>query len=101
MEGTKVCDLSGNKIGEIDHLMIDKASGNVRYAIMSFGGFLGLGLQLLLEVGLGGRGLLLALGRRLGGLAVRRLALRLTVLCVMAFVVRHEFFLPSVLSACR
>jgi len=43
VEGTKVCDLSGNKIGEIDHLMIDKASGNVRYAIMSFGGFLGLG----------------------------------------------------------
>ena len=34
---------TGNKIGEIDHLMIDKVSGNVRYAVMSFGGFLGLG----------------------------------------------------------
>jgi hypothetical protein len=43
VEGTKVCDSGGNKIGEIDHLMIDKVSGNVRYAIMSFGGFLGLG----------------------------------------------------------
>ncbi len=30
-------------IGQIDHLMIDKATGRVTYAIMSFGGFLGLG----------------------------------------------------------
>jgi len=43
VEGTKVLDASGNKIGEIDHLMIDRASGNVRYAVMSFGGFMGLG----------------------------------------------------------
>jgi hypothetical protein len=43
VEGTTVYDPSGNKVGEIDHLMIDKLSGNVRYAIMSFGGFLGLG----------------------------------------------------------
>ena len=43
VEGTTVYDTTGNKIGEIDHLMIDKASGNVRYAVMSFGGFLGLG----------------------------------------------------------
>lgn len=43
VEGTNVYDRSGNKIGTIDHLMIDKVSGNVRYAIMSFGGFMGLG----------------------------------------------------------
>ena len=43
VEGTNVYDSSGNKIGEIDHLMIDKVSGSVRYAIMSFGGFMGLG----------------------------------------------------------
>ena len=43
IEGAKVCDPNGNRIGEIDHLLIDKDSGNVRYAIMSFGGFLGLG----------------------------------------------------------
>ncbi|MGQ0444339.1 MAG: PRC-barrel domain-containing protein [Beijerinckiaceae bacterium] len=43
VEGTTVYDPSGTKIGEIDHLMIDKLSGNVRYAVMSFGGFLGLG----------------------------------------------------------
>jgi hypothetical protein len=33
-----------NEIGKVDHLMIDKISGQVRYAIMSFGGFLGLSL---------------------------------------------------------
>lgn len=43
VEGTAVYDLKGNKIGEVDHLMIDKVSGRVSYAVMSFGGFLGLG----------------------------------------------------------
>ena len=43
MEGTDVYHLKGSKIGEIDHLMIDKVSGRVTYAVMSFGGFLGLG----------------------------------------------------------
>ncbi len=43
VEGTSVYDPNGNKIGQIDHLMIDKVSGQVRYAVMSFGGFLGLG----------------------------------------------------------
>ncbi len=43
VEGTSVYDASGDKIGEIDHLMIDRMSGMVRYAIMTFGGFLGLG----------------------------------------------------------
>jgi len=43
VEGTNVYDLKGKEIGEIDHLMIDKISGRVTYAVMSFGGFLGLG----------------------------------------------------------
>lgn len=43
VEGTNVYDPKGNKIGGIDHLMIDKVSGRVTYAVMSFGGFLGLG----------------------------------------------------------
>ncbi len=43
VEGTDVYDAAGNKIGEIDHLMIDRVSGSVRYAIMTFGGFLGIG----------------------------------------------------------
>jgi sporulation protein YlmC with PRC-barrel domain len=43
VEGTNVYDMKGAKIGEVDHLMIDKISGRVTYAVMSFGGFLGLG----------------------------------------------------------
>ena len=43
VEGTSVYDMKGTKIGDIDHLMIDKVSGRVTYAVMSFGGFLGLG----------------------------------------------------------
>lgn len=43
VEGTNVYGVDGKKIGEIDHLMIDKISGGVTYAVISFGGFLGLG----------------------------------------------------------
>ena len=43
VEGTAVYDPNGNEIGKVDHLMIDKISGQVRYAIMSFGGFWCLG----------------------------------------------------------
>ena len=43
VEGADVYDTKGNKVGDIDHLMIDKMSGRVSYAVMSFGGFLGLG----------------------------------------------------------
>ena len=43
VEGTEVYDAGGTHVGEIDHLMIDKVSGHVAYAVMSFGGFLGLG----------------------------------------------------------
>jgi hypothetical protein len=43
VEGTDVFGPSGDKIGTIDHLMIEKVSGRVTYAVMSFGGFLGLG----------------------------------------------------------
>ena len=42
VEGTDVYGVDGKKIGEIDHLMIDKVSGRVTYAVISFGGFLGL-----------------------------------------------------------
>ena len=42
VEGTKLFDLKGSKIGEIDHWMVDKISGRVTYAVMSFGGFFGL-----------------------------------------------------------
>lgn len=40
---TTVYGAGDEQVGEIDHLMIDKVSGRVIYAVMSFGGFLGLG----------------------------------------------------------
>ena len=43
VEGTAVYSLSGDKLGSIDDLVIDKISGQVRYAALEFGGFLGLG----------------------------------------------------------
>ncbi len=41
IQGTEVYGVGDNKIGEIDHLMVDKMSGRVAYAVMSFGGFMG------------------------------------------------------------
>lgn len=43
VNGTAVYNPNGDKLGSIDHLMIDKLSGKVRYAVMEFGGFLGIG----------------------------------------------------------
>jgi sporulation protein YlmC with PRC-barrel domain len=43
VEGTAVYNQAGDKLGSIDDLMIDKVSGQVRYAVMEFGGFLGMG----------------------------------------------------------
>jgi PRC-barrel domain protein len=45
VEGTTVYDPQGNNIGSIKRLMIDKLSGQVAYAVMSFGGFLGMGAE--------------------------------------------------------
>ena len=43
VEGTKVMNLAGEKLGSVEDIMIDKRSGKVAYAVMSFGGFLGMG----------------------------------------------------------
>jgi hypothetical protein len=43
IEGTAVRRSNGDKVGTIERLMIEKVSGKVVYAVMSFGGFLGLG----------------------------------------------------------
>jgi sporulation protein YlmC with PRC-barrel domain len=43
VEGTTVYNGSGEKLGSIDDLMIDKRSGHIRYAVLEFGGFLGMG----------------------------------------------------------
>jgi len=47
VEGTVVRRLNGERLGHIERLMIDKLTGKVSYAILSFGGFLGLGSDLL------------------------------------------------------
>ncbi len=43
VEGTSVFNPAGDKLGSIDDLMIDKISGHVNYAVLEFGGFLGMG----------------------------------------------------------
>jgi hypothetical protein len=43
VEGTRVYDPQGRRVGTIRHLIIEKVSGRVIYAVMTFGGFLGLG----------------------------------------------------------
>ena len=42
----KVVNLNGEDIGRIEELMIDVTTGRVAYAVMSFGGFLGIGNKL-------------------------------------------------------
>ena len=43
VEGTAVFGPNDTKIGSIERVMIDKMSGKVSYAVLSFGGFLGIG----------------------------------------------------------
>lgn len=45
VEGTAVRRSGGDKIGTIEHVMLDKHSGRIAYAAMSFGGFLGMGSE--------------------------------------------------------
>lgn len=41
--GTNVTNAKGENLGEVKDLMIDIESGTVNYAVLSFGGFLGMG----------------------------------------------------------
>ena len=43
VEGTPVRRSNGDKLGTIQRVMIDKRTGKVAYAVMTFGGFLGIG----------------------------------------------------------
>lgn len=43
VEGTTVFGPDGETIGAIERVMIEKVSGRVSYAVLSFGGFLGIG----------------------------------------------------------
>src|SRR5437870_8670945 len=44
--GTAVKNLEDENLGKIEQLMIDLKAGRIAYAILSFGGFLGLGDKL-------------------------------------------------------
>ena len=62
VEGTAVYNRAGERLGSVQNVMIDKFSGQVAYAVMSFGGFLGIGERyhplpwsvLTYDTGLGG-----------------------------------------------
>lgn len=43
VEGTAVYSPESEKIGNVHNFMVDKITGKVSYAVMSFGGFLGIG----------------------------------------------------------
>ena len=43
VEGTQVYNRAGEHLGGVYNFMVDKFSGQVAYAVMSFGGFLGIG----------------------------------------------------------
>jgi hypothetical protein len=43
VDGTAVYGMDGRKIGSVQRVMIDKVSGKIAYAVLSFGGFLGMG----------------------------------------------------------
>jgi hypothetical protein len=43
VESTPVYNRQGEKLGEVYNFMVGKRSGRVAYAVMSFGGFLGIG----------------------------------------------------------
>ena len=46
LTGDKVVNLQNEDLGTIEHLMIDLATGRIAYAVLSFGGFLGMGDKL-------------------------------------------------------
>lgn len=43
INGDKVVNPQGDDLGKVEDLMIDLNTGKVQYAVLSFGGFLGLG----------------------------------------------------------
>ena len=46
LTGDSVQNSAGESLGTVDEIMIDIASGKVAYAVLSFGGFLGMGNKL-------------------------------------------------------
>jgi sporulation protein YlmC with PRC-barrel domain len=46
LEGNDVKNTAGEHLGAINHIMLDVPTGRVAYAVLSFGGFLGMGDKL-------------------------------------------------------
>ena len=46
IKGDKVVNTAGEDLGKIEELMIDLQDGRIAYAVLSFGGFLGMGNKL-------------------------------------------------------
>lgn len=44
--GDEVCNMQDEKLGKIQDIMLDISSGKIRYAVLSSGGFLGMGDRL-------------------------------------------------------
>jgi sporulation protein YlmC with PRC-barrel domain len=43
VQGTSLYNTALEKLGTVEDIMIDRASGRIAYAVLSFGGFLGIG----------------------------------------------------------
>lgn len=43
VQGTSVYDTTGKKIGVVEDIILDKMSNNIMFAVVGFGGFLGIG----------------------------------------------------------
>jgi sporulation protein YlmC with PRC-barrel domain len=43
VQGTSVYSLNGEKIGKVEDIVLDKMSNEIMFAIVGFGGFLGIG----------------------------------------------------------
>jgi sporulation protein YlmC with PRC-barrel domain len=43
VQGTSVYNTAGEKIGHVQDVMLDKTSENILFAVLGFGGFLGMG----------------------------------------------------------
>ena len=46
LDGDKVVNSAGEDIGKIEAIMLDVAAGRIAYAVLSFGGFFGIGTKL-------------------------------------------------------
>jgi len=46
LEGDKVVNGEGDSLGKVEHIMLDVPSGRIAYAVLSFGGVLGMGGKL-------------------------------------------------------